>query len=252
MKKPRVSLSSLILGKSSIDILLNGIENNPSKSAYPKKDMAHYLCERILSEAEEQTKAIGRAYRDVLLFYPQERKYYHSVWHIMNMFENFSSRKSQFNLSIKDELALFFAILFHDVVYKVGSTENEDNSIEFAKEYFAINPIKGIDVDAVYNLIDVTKVSHKNFDNELEKIIHDLDWIGFINYDIMVHNEELIHNEATRDGITDDEFFEGQRKFYSYALSFDIYKTDAFKIYNAQAKENIRRRIAELEDMSKK
>lgn len=60
-------------------------------------------------------------------YYGKDR-YYHNDQHIEDMFNFINNDLSYFNLDIKNSLALNIAILFHDIVYVPGATDNEFNS----------------------------------------------------------------------------------------------------------------------------
>lgn len=229
--------------KTMEDQVLNDASDE-SVSTLTKK-----LFETSVQENETRMSSIKELCIEVLPKYPQEKKYYHSVWHIIDLCKKLDDYAIRGRVSVNDWTTLFLAIVLHDVVYRVGASDNEDQSIALAAHYLSIHRIKGVDREEVFSLIEATKISHSEFRTESEKIIHDLDWSGFLDHDTMVFNEELIRNEAIRDGFSDDEFYQGQLRFYQLASKMDIYKTYAYARYNDHARSNILRRIKALEQV---
>jgi predicted metal-dependent HD superfamily phosphohydrolase len=185
--------------------------------------------------------------------YPQDKKYYHSKNHIDTLMIDVVSYWDDFvaayEVKKKDEAilleTLYLAILFHDIVYKVGAKDNEEKSAEYVKN--AIPEYKYL--DEVVDLILSTKIDNKNFDTPLKKFFHDLDWKGFMFYDDMIVNEEKIKNEAIRDGFTEEQFREGQLNFYKSSAKKNLYLTPMFHIFNVKAKQNLLKRIKEMEQV---
>lgn len=195
---------------------------------------------------------------DVLKYYPQESKYYHSKYHIIDMitqlfiywedflkhcyYENVQA-DCNYKLIHNKEKSLeiiILAIIFHDVIYTVGRKDNEEKSAKFALEYLKDYQYK----QEVAELILSTKVNNTLFDTAEKCILHDLDWSGFKSYNNMIYNEELIKNEAIRDGFTEEQFKEGQKKFYQMIENYSIYKI--FWKDNDIAHDNISKRIKEM------
>ena len=182
--------------------------------------------------------------------YPDSR-YYHSEKHIIDMLIDLSTYwtdfKEEFHIEENEEDKLYeilcYAILFHDIVYTVGAKDNEKKSAEFARSVLSDYKY----VKDVCNLILSTKINHRKFDTPLKKILHDLDWKGFMFYDDICKNEEKIKTEAIRDGFNENQFVKGQLIFYKKIVKKKLYLTSNFHIFNIKAKRNIQKRIEELE-----
>lgn len=82
--------------------------------------------------------------KDVLSRYP-DRNYYHGVGHIEKITDLFNFRYDDFlkfpnfKSGFKDGDNIYditmVALLFHDIVYKVGRKDNEEKSVDYALEY---------------------------------------------------------------------------------------------------------------------
>lgn len=193
-----------------------------------------------------------KCYEKYIRLYP-DKKYYHSgEWHINHMLIDLTTFwndfVNEFGFNKKEEKKLFeiakLVILFHDIVYKVGAKDNEEKSSEFARKELP----KYKYIEDVCELILSTKIDNKKFDTPIKKIIHDLDWNGFMFYDNLCINEEKIKNEALRDGFTEEEFIKGQLKFYKKISKIKLYHTNLFYVFNTKAKRNILKRIDELKN----
>lgn len=191
-------------------------------------------------------------YDKYIKLYPDKRYYHSGEWHINNMLIDLSTFWSdfedEFEFDEKTEDCLFkiaqLTILFHDIVYRVGAKDNEEKSAEFARNVLS----KYKYADEVCDLILSTKIDNKVFDTPLKKIIHDLDWKGFMFYDDLCINEEKLKAEALRDGFTEEKFYEGQLAFYKKIVKKNLYTTSTFHVFNVKAKRNIQKRINELEN----
>lgn len=179
-------------------------------------------------------------------FYSKDYKKYHTIHHIEHLFYLFDRFKDSFlkefpDLNIDD---LFQTIAWHDSVYVIGNKLNEKFSAELYMEEMKVPAY-----DIVYNAILSTKIGTTEFKNPVQKVMHDLDWSGFGDlYFKMVENEEKILYEATCDyQYNKSEVKLNQLNFYKSIVDKDIYVTNTFKDLNQIAKQNLTKRIKELE-----
>lgn len=176
-------------------------------------------------------------------YYSDDKNKYHTIHHIKNMFDLYKKYRKEFLSEFPDlnENRLFQSIAWHDSVYVVGNKFNEDES---AKKYLKEED----DISAkVYFAILSTKIGNIHFETDIEKVLHDLDWSGFIDYDTMIENEKKIIYEAICDNkFTEEEVKKNQKNFYKSFVNNDIYVTKTFKQFNKIAKQNLQKRIAEM------
>lgn len=86
------------------------------------------------------------------VYYTERHRRYHTTEHIMKcleLYDTFGTWNLNMNLPYNKELIL--AILFHDIVYTIGSTDNEKKSADFAFEYgrYFVNESSGHPLDVI-------------------------------------------------------------------------------------------------------
>ena len=176
-------------------------------------------------------------------FYSHDSEKYHTIYHVKTLFYIYDCYKYEFLSEFPDlnENELFESMAWHDSVYIIGSKYNEELSAELYKK------MNDSFNQKVYFAIISTKIGHKTVNNPIEKVLHDLDWSGFMNYDTMVENEKKILYEATCNGLYTVDFAkQNQKKFYESFANKDIYITKTFQKFNKIARENLQKRIIEM------
>lgn len=132
---------------------------------------------------------------------------YHTVQHVETMlqvldaeYKNPDNRKFfQDELTVEDLAKVLVAICWHDVVYIPGDSCNEQKSAveweQYAKNVDNISPDFICDVSA---MINSTKIGYDL--NQIKQhpswaLLHDLDYISFASYAVMVMDREPLRNE---------------------------------------------------------
>lgn len=88
--------------------------------------------EFLLSKLELSQEKADKWFNICRDYYTQSWRKYHSFEHIYNLimlFEKFSDKKSKeesIMCGIEDEITVFFAIVFHDVIYTPSRSDNEE------------------------------------------------------------------------------------------------------------------------------
>lgn len=169
--------------------------------------------------------------------------------------------------SRKDRMLLKTAALFHDASYIPGCGENEENAAEIAVREARLRGWTPADCDDLKLLILSTQPFQLDRFVEtrpdLEQhmyLLHDLDWLGFSDYEIMVENETRIITEAwSREELhlTYDDVLEKQLEFYKKILELakdqesvigkGFYRYWKYRHMNKQTLENISYRVDEIE-----
>ena len=157
-------------------------------------------------------------------------------------FENYSE------LNDYNKRILGYAIAYHDAFYLPGFIGNEHISAQIA-DYDLHVELSTIERNIVYDLIESTNYRFPFPSNPTpnKMILHDLDWYGFAHYDELLYNEVLIYNEnKAPDRFFDKDAIEKQKLFYKRVIDRNIFKTQTFAVYNDIARENIKKRLNEL------
>lgn len=180
---------------------------------------------------------------------------YHTVQHVETMlqvldaeYKNPDNRKFfQDELTVEDLAKVLVAICWHDVVYIPGDPCNEQKSAaEWAQHAENVGNIQSNFVCDVSDMINSTKIGYDL--NQIKQhpswaLLHDLDYISFASYAVMVMNREPLWNEFS--SLDTQKYNEGRLKFLKMLMdataSSGLFLTPVFSKYNELAMENILR-----------
>lgn len=207
-------------------------------------------------------------------FYSINKDHYHTIYHIENLLKLWEAYKDEFMKEFPelDEETLITAIKWHDNHYVPGDELNEVKSVENyinAVRDYVNEMMESKDVDAtiftLFNplvgfIIESTKIGY-NFTDESPaecKVMHDLDWSGFNDYEAFKSNCEKIYQEAIDHNpfSEEDETFgqkvrKNQIEFYRKFAEKPLYLTKTFSKFNDMARKNMLRLADELEENMK-
>jgi predicted metal-dependent HD superfamily phosphohydrolase len=197
--------------------------------------------------------------KDYKEYYSTNEKHYHTIHHIENLLNLWNEYKDEFKKEYPDlnEEALITAIKWHDSYYIPDDSNNELNSIlnymnASSKEIGYENGYNiSIGTDPLVCLIiESTIVGYDQFDLLPElKVMHDLDWSGFNDYEIFKNNCEKICLEAIEVGKLEEiDVRRNQIQFYRKFAEKPLYLTKTFEKFNNVAKDNMLKLANELEN----
>lgn len=180
---------------------------------------------------------------------------YHTVQHVETMlqvldaeYKNPDNRKFfQDELTVEDLAKVLVAICWHDVVYIPGDPNNELESA--AKWELYAQRAGDVPLHFVHDVSDMINSTKIGFDttwiqdHPTVALLHDLDYISFASYAVMVMNRDLLRNEF--DFLDVSKYIEGRLKFLKMLMdttaSSGLFLTPVFSKYNELATENILR-----------
>ena len=177
-------------------------------------------------------------------YYSTDGYKYHTINHVKDLFKLYYQFRDRFLKEFPElnEEDLFESIAWHDSVYIVGNPENEELSAYLYS--LKVKDKKSIIYDAILS----TKIGNTKFKNPVEKVLHDLDWSGFSDFNLLQKNEEKIFFEAISNSKFKAEVVkDNQYKFYKSLVDKDIYVTETFKEANEIARKNLQLRIKQIE-----
>lgn len=203
--------------------------------------------------------------------------YYHTFLHYMDCMNTFNKFKKELNeewrrtcfeynntITFDERYYQFFNLVFlwHDSVYlpiqSDGNTNEELSAREaekFMRKAYGKNYVN-------YDILEAIKSTAYNYDIQnmpeetigqthfkfLCKVIHDIDWFNFSDYEMCVKAERKVINESMAfTGLSANEVKAARLAFYKEIVNTDLYLTETFGKYNENAKKNIKIRIAKLE-----
>lgn len=111
--------------------------------------------------------------------------FYHTIYHVENMIDEYEKRKDEFGLSEFQEQNLMSAVYLHDCIYIPYDLNNKNKCAEFASNKDVKRLIMSTAIDFDYE--------YKNLD---EQVLHTLDWSRFTDFDRFNESHRQIINET--------------------------------------------------------
>lgn len=184
---------------------------------------------------------------------PTDTTKYHTVQHVETMlqvldaeYKNLDNQKFfQEEITILGLAEVLVAIFWHDVVYIPGHPNNEWESA--AKWELYARRAGDVPLHFVHDVSDMINSTKIGYDlNQIKQhpswaLLHDLDYISFASYAVMVMNRSSLRNEFA--STSDKDYNEGRLKFLKTLLdsvsTTGLFLTPVFSKYNELATENI-------------
>lgn len=176
-----------------------------------------------------------RLYQDLLDHYREPHRRYHTPDHIDHCLRQVDRIPDDY--PHKDAVEL--AIWFHDVIYRIGDPENEQNSAEWFRRH-ARGDLPDDLVDRVHRLIVATEHRAPPDGGDAAYVV-DIDLSSFGRpFDEFIADSERVRAESTH--LTDEEYYAGQRLFLNGLLSRErVFRSELFHdLFEEQARRNIR------------
>lgn len=220
--------------------MTHSLEGLPAREKTKMEALQEDFCgifgENKKSEALKLSKKIAEEYQ-------AENRSYHNFEHIENLLSFLNERKQK----IRDLNGVKLAAWFHDVVYDTKSSDNEEQSAQYAQNYLEQ---LGIPEEIIAHVVALIRSTAKH-----EAIENDSDSAIFLDADLAIlgASEENYDKYAAKirkeyDWVSDEEYKAGRIKVLESFLNRPtIYFTEeAGKELEQQARKNIEREIARL------
>lgn len=201
-------------------------------------------CRAYVQNDEESDRLFNQVVTSTEALYLANDLPYHNLDHITSMLCRMHDWWDEAHMTPEQKAVLELAILFHDVVYKPGATNNEDASSDFARTMLKDLPIAG----SVAKLIEVTKYGHDCENSDLlGKFLIDLDlWeLGTPKY---FENAMKIRQEFGH--VSDTDFLVGRGRFLTayYDPEKELFKTKYGLAIQEMARSNMRLELEAIAD----
>lgn len=182
-------------------------------------------------------------YAEVLAYYSEPGRHYHTPKHIEHCLRQFDLATSEMD----DPDAVEMAIWFHDLVFDITA---DDNELRSARRFVEL---AGDSMDSqfktkVYDLILATAPPRQPKTKD-EKFMLDIDLSSFgLPWEEFVRDSTAVRQESAQ--LSDEKFFPGQRAFLESLVSREhFYFTDFFRSrIEETARNNIRRHLKSLRE----
>ncbi|HPT66084.1 MAG TPA: hypothetical protein PK257_02120 [Candidatus Woesebacteria bacterium] len=195
------------------------------------------LCQRLNINKDQNS------FNEIVKNYSESHRHYHNLKHIDNSLGEFELIKDKLNNPEAVELAIWY----HDIVYNLYESDNEEQSAELAKTFCQKNNLSPDFTKQVEDHILFTK--HTSLINNSDsQYLADIDMsILGKQPDIFDIYEKQIYKEYST-LYSKADYQKGRTKFFKTILKHPIYTTDFFKNrYEQAARDNIQRTINKLE-----
>jgi predicted metal-dependent HD superfamily phosphohydrolase len=171
--------------------------------------------------------------------YGSKKRHYHNLAHLAHLYGQLLEVKTL----LKDWDGALFALFYHDVVYKVHKTDNEEKSAELAvKRLRQLSvPLKIINKCEALILATKTHVNSTDSDVNLftdaDLSILGADWEVYVDYAKKIRREYAVYPDLL--------YLPGRKKVLKHFLDMErIFKTDFFfERYEKTARENLGREL---------
>ena len=197
----------------------------------------------LLSDINADNNLAAKLWKEVCTNYTSKGRYYHSIEHINQMINS----ALKFEDKIEDRVNVFFAIIYHDVIYLATKGDNEEKSADFAEIHLKMLHYPELKIQKCKNYIMATKShSNANKDSDLDYLLDfDLEklgapWPEYLEYTKQIRKEYKIYPKPI--------YNKGRKKILQHFLSQQqIFKSpDFFAIYEEQARENLQKELSVL------
>ncbi len=205
-----------------------------------RKSFSHLFVGMDLQKIE-----IEFLFSELIEMYEQEGRYYHNLKHIERMLSFLERRVDR----IEDWVSIQLAVWFHDCIYDIHDSKNEERSADFARKRLSDLGISEDLVEKVADLILLTKkheITTKYFNYDT-KIFLDSDLISlggsFEEYSKIFERIKKEYSE-----IPSEVFKNGRRVFLQSILSKPriFYTDEMFVEFEQDARRNLEKELVNL------
>lgn len=189
----------------------------------------------------DDLEQVDRLWEELVSFYTNEHRCYHSLPHLENIF----LRLKEVRELISDWDVILFSLFYHDIIYDVEKSDNEEQSANLAERRLLQLQVPVARIQKCKEQILSTK-NHKlhsdpdtNYFTDADLSILGQDWESYQEYARNVRKEYAVFPDALYNA--------GRIKVLKHFLQMDrIFKTDYFRSrLEKQAKENMQREMEE-------
>jgi predicted metal-dependent HD superfamily phosphohydrolase len=193
----------------------------------------------LLKSYTADNDLINTLWEEIEKNYTEKKRHYHTIEHLENLLRQLDLIRDE----IQDWDAILFTLFYHDVVYNVFKSDNEEQSAILAEKRMQRLGVPTDRIDRCRAQILATK-SHQvspdsdtNYFTDADLSALGMPWNEYSMYYLGVRKEYSIYPDFI--------YNRGRKKVLNHFLSMDrLFKTDYFhEKYEEQAKQNIKHEI---------
>jgi len=196
----------------------------------------------LISKYNHDENMVKEFWTEVEKNYTNKKRQYHTLTHLDNLLVQIN----EINSEIKNRDAILFSLFYHDIIYNVLKSDNEEKSAELAEKRMKQLHISPEVFGITREQILATK-SHIKSNNSDTNYFTDAD-LSILGHDWETYS--VYYKNVRREyGIYPDFVYNpGRKKVLTHFLEMErIFKTDYFfNKFELQAKTNLEKEIALL------
>lgn len=174
--------------------------------------------------------------------YGSKKRHYHNLAHLAHLYAQLLDIKPY----LKDWDSALFALFYHDIVYQVHKTDNEEQSAALAVKRLQQMDASPQIANKCTALILATKTHLNstdpdvNFFTDADLSVLGADWEAYADYAQKIRREYALYPDLL--------YIPGRKKVLKHFLDMErIYKTDFFfERYEKTARENLAREMSNM------
>jgi predicted metal-dependent HD superfamily phosphohydrolase len=190
---------------------------------------------KLLSNYTDNNRVTNDLWIEIEQHYSDKERHYHTLHHLDNVLAQLNRIKGE----LRDWDTMLFTLYYHDIIYNVQRSDNEEKSAELAEKRMKQIDVPDDSIELCTKQILATK-SHLKSPNS------DTNYFTDADLSILGHDPEtyLLYSQNVRKEYTmysDFDYNMGRKKVLNYFLAMErIFKTDFFySKFETPARKNI-------------
>jgi len=200
--------------------------------------------QRLLQPYTGDAAFIESGFQTLIEQYAEPQRQYHNVFHIHALIQ----LQQAYQAVITDNESLLLAVFFHDIIYDVKRSDNEELSAEAATAFLQQTSYPADKIGKVAAFIRATQ-THINTNNDSD-LDHFLDFdLSILSADTGAYQAYTAQIRAEYAIYPDNLYKPGRTRVLQHFLQMpSIYKTVSFKVqHEAAARHNMTEELKTLE-----
>lgn len=197
---------------------------------------------KLVSKYTPNTELANHLWLEIVNKYSDSKRQYHNLTHLENMLKDLDPLREK----LIDWESTYFALYYHDLIYKAGNNANEEESAKAARARLTEIGYPGERIQDVANLIGATK-THGLSEDPDTNLLTDAD-LSILGQDAETYRKYASAIREEYSLYPDFMYNSGRRKALQQFLDMPrIFKTDHFfEKYEKQARSNIAEELENL------
>ncbi len=197
--------------------------------------MFEKIFREVTGTISAQASLVDELWTEIKTAYTQPSRHYHNLHHLVSLITELTTIKGE----LSDWRTIVLSVAYHDVVYKVAKTNNEEKSAHFAYERLTRLGWPATEKEKCRKQILATRGHHASNDTDTNYFTDaDLSILGHDNHSYLEYAQQIREEYKVYPDLL---YKPGRKKVLTAFLNRDtIFQTDYFRgKYEKQARANI-------------